>query len=155
MEHNGLGNEKCGILESDWKLVSKDDTRETWHCWVGAVEDHSCSRCGRGRYERGDVQLSTRSSPVGRHRSWRPHAALTRNDWIARLSQFPLIANAKLAVQSSCLHRASTVSKHFLFFHNDAHNYKITAHPHNRLVCCHDIDHVIIDEDIEPYCRFS
>jgi hypothetical protein len=22
-----------------------------------------------------------------------------------------------------------------------------TAHPHNRLVCCHDIDHVINDED--------
>jgi hypothetical protein len=25
------------------------------------------------------------------------------------------------------LHRASTVSKHFLLFHNDAHNYKITG----------------------------
>jgi hypothetical protein len=25
-----------------------------------------------------------------------------------------------------------------------------TAHPHNRLVCCHDIDHVTNDEDIEP-----
>jgi hypothetical protein len=105
------------------------------------------------------------------------------------------------------------VSKHFLFFHNDAHNYNITgilkqlkfrrslrhvsvhagtiirepflclakttvwfyilvdyyvvnvmaefpsppctAHPHNKLVCCRDIDHVIIDEDIEPYCSFS
>jgi hypothetical protein len=22
--------------------------------------------------------------------------------------------------------------------------------PHNRLVCCHDIDHVINDKDIEP-----
>jgi hypothetical protein len=120
---------------------------------------------------------------------------------------------------SSSLHRASTVSKHFLLFHNDGHNYKITgilkqlkfqrslrhvsvhagtiirepflclakttvwfyilvvydvvnvmaayqpvvrvcstpctAHPHNRLVCCHDIDHVINDEDIEPHCSFS
>jgi len=67
MEHSGLGNEKCGILESDCKLLPKDDTRETWHCWVGAVEEQSCSRCGRGRYERGDVQLSTRSSAAGRH----------------------------------------------------------------------------------------
>jgi hypothetical protein len=25
-----------------------------------------------------------------------------------------------------------------------------TAHPHNRLVCCHDIDNVMNDEDIEP-----
>jgi hypothetical protein len=33
--------------------------------------------------------------------------------------------NVKLA--SSCLYRASTVSKHFLFFHNDAHNCKITG----------------------------
>jgi hypothetical protein len=28
---------------------------------------------------------------------------------------------------SSCLYRAGTVSKHFLLFHNDAHNYKITG----------------------------
>jgi hypothetical protein len=65
-------------------------------------------------------------------------------------------------------------------FHNYAHSYKITgilkqlkfrrslrhvsvhagtiirepflytAHPHDRLVCCHDIDHVTNDEDIEP-----
>jgi hypothetical protein len=28
---------------------------------------------------------------------------------------------------SSCLYRASTVSKHFLFFHNGAHNCKITG----------------------------
>jgi hypothetical protein len=25
-----------------------------------------------------------------------------------------------------------------------------TAHLHNRLVCCRDIDHVINDEDIQP-----
>jgi hypothetical protein len=25
-----------------------------------------------------------------------------------------------------------------------------TTHPHNRLVCCHDIDRVINNEDIEP-----
>jgi hypothetical protein len=28
---------------------------------------------------------------------------------------------------SSCLYRASAVSNHFLLFHNDAHNYKITG----------------------------
>jgi hypothetical protein len=32
-----------------------------------------------------------------------------------------------ITVKSSCLHRASTIWKHFLFFHNDAHNYKITG----------------------------
>jgi hypothetical protein len=26
----------------------------------------------------------------------------------------------------------------------------IVPHPHNRLVCCHDVDYVINDEDIEP-----
>jgi hypothetical protein len=30
-------------------------------------------------------------------------------------------------LESSCLYRASTVSKHLLLFHNDAHNYKITG----------------------------
>jgi hypothetical protein len=29
--------------------------------------------------------------------------------------------------ESSCFYRASTVSKHFLLFHNDAHNHKITG----------------------------
>jgi hypothetical protein len=32
----------------------------------------------------------------------------------------------------------------------DVATLRYTAHPHNRLVCCHDIDHVINDEDIEP-----
>jgi hypothetical protein len=57
--------------------------------------------------------------------------------------------------------------KALLIIPTDAHNYKITGGegssllhrvqhtPHNRLVCCHDIDHVIIEEDIEPYCSFS
>jgi hypothetical protein len=44
--------------------------------------------------------------------------------------------------------------KALLLFQNDEHNHKITgvrctAHPHNRLVCCHDIDHVMNNEDIE------
>jgi hypothetical protein len=51
--------------------------------------------------------------------------------------------------------------KALLLFHNDAHNHtsllcgcavhgvQCTAHLHNRLVCCHDIDHVMNDEDIE------
>ena len=33
----------------------------------------------------------------------------------------------KYHVQSSCLHRASTVSKHFFINPTDAHNYKITG----------------------------
>jgi hypothetical protein len=69
--------------------------------------------------------------------------------------------------------------KALFIFHNDAHNYKITGilkqlkiptvtqtcfgsrrnhyqgaifvlYPHNRLVRCHDIDHVTNDEDIQP-----
>jgi hypothetical protein len=67
MEHNGLGNEESGMLEADWKLLSKDVRRETRHSWVGAIEEQSCFRCGGGREEWGDVQLSTRSSAAGRH----------------------------------------------------------------------------------------
>jgi len=76
---------------------------------------------------------------------------------------------------SSCLHHASTVSKHFFIIPTDAHNYKITEmlkqlkipiiaptcfgprrnhHPSStvyctlahRLVCRHDIDHVSNDK---------
>ena len=86
MEHNGLGNEKCGILECDWKRLSKGDMRETWHSWVGAVEEQSCSRRGRGEYERGNVQLSTRSPAVGRHISLDGHTQSTRDDRIAKLT---------------------------------------------------------------------
>jgi hypothetical protein len=56
-------------------------------------------------------------------------------------------------------------NKALLLFRNDAHNHKITgilkqlkiptvaspctAHPHKSRVCCHDIDHVMNDDNIE------
>ena len=78
-------------------------------------------------------------------------------------------------LKSSCLHRASTVSKHFLLFPTDAHNYKIigmlktiktpiiapicfgmcTARLHKRLVCHHNTDHIISDEHNRIIIEFS
>ena len=59
-----------------------------------------------------------------------------------------------IIVVCSCLHHASIVSKHFLLFQL-VHTINVyqpvvqeggTARLHNRLVCRHDIDHVINDE---------
>ena len=73
-----------------------------------------------------------------RHWSWRPFAAhincfrANRTKMFESKFEKDLLLNIhkyhkrfQIEVVSSCLHRASTVSKHFLLFQTDAHNYKI------------------------------
>jgi hypothetical protein len=64
------------------------------------------------------------------NRHWRKHAAsvtlaTTYPTW-SSWTMNPAIIQEQFS-HSSCLYRASTVSKHFLLFHHDAHNYKITG----------------------------
>jgi hypothetical protein len=68
--------------------------------------------------------LSVRTEKLGSHRK-DFHKILYLSIPRKSVDKIQVSFNSDMNNGSLCLYRASTVSKHFLFFHNDTHNYKI------------------------------